>query len=112
MPVGTMYRVRVLSKLRAGFPPNSKDLGSVPVGTVLKALEQRKTATGIERVRFANVSAAGVLQGWVSLKASGAPPLPAASAHRLCERKTLRSLCLLAIRRLTVYRAVDCVSRC
>jgi hypothetical protein len=74
MPVGTMYRVRVLSKLRAGFPPNSKDLGSVPVGTVLKAIEQRTTATGIDRVRFSNVSAKGVLQGWVSLKASGALP--------------------------------------
>ena len=72
MPVGTTYRVRKAARLTAGHLITSKQLGTVPVGTVLKATEERITATGIVRVRFANVSSAGVLQGWVSLTEKGA----------------------------------------
>ena len=72
MPVGTTYRVRKAARLTAGHLITSKQLGTVPIGTVLKATEERITATGIVRVRFANVSSAGVLQGWVSLTEKGA----------------------------------------
>ena len=58
---GTTYKVVVNSKLRAGFEPTSKDLGTLPAGQTITALETRVNSKGVTRVRFK--------RGWVSVTA-------------------------------------------
>jgi hypothetical protein len=62
---GTQYKATLNGLCREGFDMSTAKAGTLKKGEVITALEERKNAKGVTRVRFDN----GTLKGWVSTNA-------------------------------------------